>query len=1045
MSLRLRTLLLLGITFTLCLVALYLITDVLFQQSTAKFEAQTSRTDADRVHEALANDADAFNVLMREWSIWDDTYAFVQDGNTAFLETNVTPTELKALDLNVMAFLDRGGKIVYDTGFDLEKNDYAPLPRGLDKYLIRGSPLLTTSSPEPRSGFIQLPDGVMLIGVAPILDSLQANPSDGTLIFGRYFDSAEVAKLSKTTNLKLDFYPWNASDVPSGVGDVRRVLSDSTVTTMLPRDDKTLWGFTRIEDLWNKPVFLVQISIERTTYEFAQSALRLLLISLSLIGMVGIVSVLLISEQLVLRPVAQLSNQVRHIGDKPEGGARVSLKAQGELASLGTNINTMLATLESSRQALENERARYRAIVEGQREWIVRFLPDGRLTFVNAAYCRTVGKSPEELMGTSWLAGMPEAPRREAEECLQGLSIASPIRSLEIRVPNKDGTFRWQNWTWHAILDNAGHIVEIQGIGNDVTERVLAEEQSRYLSTHDALTGLYNRAYFEAELERIEKLQLYPVSIVVGDLDHLKLINDRYGHAIGDAAFRLASKILSGAFRAQDVIARIGGDEFAVVLPGADETTARTILQRITHQFFIQNLQANIPPVNMSLGLATAEDGTRLDKTLQLADEKMYESKFEHRQAGLAQFTAGVNLNFTEAESPGDQHAWNSLLIRTQARTETLNGLVQQLSGAESSLEAAQYIAAASDRILQWDAFFIAMYSEERNIVLASILAVDVVNGIRTTVTTPDEMELTPILKRAIAQNGLLILRRSEFAEPVSTLRFGDEARPSASLMYMPIRHRNQVIGILSVQSYTYNAFDESGLEFLRTLAEHCGGALARIQAQDSLFAKTIELERAYDQTIEGWSEALDLRDHEIRGHAQRVMELTINLAERLGIAPELRTQLRRGALLHDIGKMAMPDEILFKPGPLNHREWQIMRRHPQLAFDMLKNIEYLRPALEIPFAHHERWDGSGYPRGLRGEEIPLAARIFAVVDVWDALCSDRPYRKAWQIPQVRQYLIDESNKMFDPHVVRVFLEMMDKPINSEQAIRNPKYEPSPR
>lgn len=180
----------------------------------------------------------------------------------------------------------------------------------------------------------------------------------------------------------------------------------------------------------------------------------------------------------------------------------------------------------------------------------------------------------------------------------------------------------------------------------------------------------------------------------------------------------------------------------------------------------------------------------------------------------------------------------------------------------------------------------------------------------------------------------------------------------------------------------------------------------------------------AYDETIQGWSRAMDLRDRETEGHSQRVTDLTIQLAQMFGIHKEQLVHIRRGALLHDMGKLGIPDSILLKPGKLDDAEWDSMRQHPQLAYDMLYPIEYLRPALDIPFCHHEKWDGTGYPRGLKADEIPLVARIFAVVDVWDALSSDRPYRQAWEKEKALEYIQEQSGKHFDPLVVKRFLEI---------------------
>lgn len=183
----------------------------------------------------------------------------------------------------------------------------------------------------------------------------------------------------------------------------------------------------------------------------------------------------------------------------------------------------------------------------------------------------------------------------------------------------------------------------------------------------------------------------------------------------------------------------------------------------------------------------------------------------------------------------------------------------------------------------------------------------------------------------------------------------------------------------------------------------------------------------AYDKTIEGWSRAMDLRDRETEGHTRRVTQMTLELAKMIGIESEQLTHIRRGALLHDMGKLGIPDSILLKPTSLEPDEWELMRQHPQLAYDMLHPIEYLRPALDIPYCHHEKWDGAGYPRGLKGTEIPLAARLFAVVDVWDALTSDRPYRPAWSAEETLAYIREQSGKHFDPEIVELFLRAMDE------------------
>jgi putative two-component system response regulator len=196
-------------------------------------------------------------------------------------------------------------------------------------------------------------------------------------------------------------------------------------------------------------------------------------------------------------------------------------------------------------------------------------------------------------------------------------------------------------------------------------------------------------------------------------------------------------------------------------------------------------------------------------------------------------------------------------------------------------------------------------------------------------------------------------------------------------------------------------------------------------QERSNLEHAHTELKAAYDATIEGWSRAMDLRDRETEGHTQRVTQLTLELAKAAGISPEELVHIRRGALLHDMCKLGVPDSVLHKPAKLTDEEWVLMRKHPQLAYDMLQPIDYLNPALDIPYCHHEKWDGTGYPRGLKGEQIPLSARIFAIVDVWDALTSDRPYRPAMKTEEVFKYLQDQSGKHFDPQVAELFFKII--------------------
>ena len=241
----------------------------------------------------------------------------------------------------------------------------------------------------------------------------------------------------------------------------------------------------------------------------------------------------------------------------------------------------------------------------------------------------------------------------------------------------------------------------------------------------------------------------------------------------------------------------------------------------------------------------------------------------------------------------------------------------------------------------------------------------------------------------------------------------------------VPLISKGKTKGVLEIFHRTELHPSEDWMDFLNTLTAETAVAVDNAQLFQDLERSNLDLVAAYETTLEGWARTLELRDRETEGHSQRVVDLTLRLSKKLGITGDEIIHVRRGALLHDIGKMGVPDSILFKEGPLSEEEWVVMRKHPQFAYAMLSKIPFLEKAMDIPYCHHEKWDGSGYPRGLTGEEIPLSARIFAIVDVWDALRSDRPYRKAWSDKEALKEIKKGKGTHFDPIVYKAFLNMI--------------------
>ncbi|HEX9333330.1 MAG TPA: HD domain-containing phosphohydrolase, partial [Anaerolineales bacterium] len=246
----------------------------------------------------------------------------------------------------------------------------------------------------------------------------------------------------------------------------------------------------------------------------------------------------------------------------------------------------------------------------------------------------------------------------------------------------------------------------------------------------------------------------------------------------------------------------------------------------------------------------------------------------------------------------------------------------------------------------------------------------------------------------------------------------------------IPLIVKGQIKGVFEVFHRAPLSPTADWMEFLHTLAGQAAIAIDSSQLFENLQRSNQELIQAYDTTLEGWARALEIRDRETEGHTRRVTEMTLRLARFMGIHDNELVNIHRGVLLHDIGKMGVPDHILKKTGKLDADEWTQMQQHPVYAYNLLSPISYLRGALDIPYCHHEHWDGSGYPRGLKSEQIPLSARVFSVIDIWDALLSDRPYRKAWPREKVIDYIHDVAGTILDPSIVEIFFKMMESEKN---------------
>ena len=304
-------------------------------------------------------------------------------------------------------------------------------------------------------------------------------------------------------------------------------------------------------------------------------------------------------------------------------------------------------------------------------------------------------------------------------------------------------------------------------------------------------------------------------------------------------------------------------------------------------------------------------------------------------------------------------------------------------------------------------------------------LKVRIARGIDSANLSEDVFSISNTVVRRVIESGESVLTTNAQEDP----RFGEQHSVAAyhllSILCAPLKIKDDLIGVIYVDNRAHTGiFRNDDLGIISAFSNQAAVAIDNARLFDDLQESNAELELAYQATLEGWVRALDLRDKETEGHTQRVTTLTRRLAHLMGVDDAALIHITRGALLHDIGKMAIPDGILLKPGELTAEERKLIQKHPDYAHQMLSPIKFLLPAIDIPYCHHERWDGSGYPRGLKGEEIPFAARIFSVVDVWDALIYDRPYRKGLAPAGVKKMITEESGSHFDPRVVDAFFSL---------------------
>ncbi len=665
---------------------------------------------------------------------------------------------------------------------------------------------------------------------------------------------------------------------------------------------------------------------------------------------------------------------------------------------------------------------------------------EGQILDANDAYCSMIGYSHEELLNMEI---------KDIEDVESGETVGERIQRIaekgsgryEAKHKRKDGNFIFIEASVHYLKDEQGMLsVFIR----DIVERKQADEAFQKLIQKDeealriARMGhweldlatrqfTFNDQYYSLHGTTVEEAGGYVMSVEEFasryiHQDDACLIDEAIRSTIetNDPNIQLQheARIRHADGELRDVLVWFRGEKDAQ----GRITKMRGVNQDITKR---KRVETELVLANKELVFQNAEKEKRAEE-LGLANKELHFQNEEKEKRAAELVIANEELAFQNAEK--EKRAAELLLaneetLRSLQNIQALHKIDQAIAGSLDLNLTLNVVLEQVKAQLNIDAAAILLLNPH-----SQVLEFSAGLGFRSNAIERSYLRLGEGASGRAALERRTVSVTNLFENSSQFNRVSLLAEEGFSTCFAtPLIAKGQVNGVLEIYHRLPFTPDKAWLKFLKILAGQAAIAVDSANLVTALIHSNAELFAAYETTIEGWSHALDLRDKETEGHTQRVTEMTIKLARAAGITEAELVHIRRGALLHDIGKMGVPDHILLKPGKLTDEEWVAMRKHAIFAFELLSPIAYLHPALNIPYCHHEKWDGSGYPRGLKGEQIPLEARLFAIVDVWDALRSDRPYREGWSKEKVAEHIKSRSGTHFDPKAVELFLNMLNE------------------
>jgi diguanylate cyclase (GGDEF)-like protein/PAS domain S-box-containing protein len=816
MSIRIKNIILIIILCLIGLIGIYAFSQLILGSNIENQEKKLVKHNVEHVIKVINKDIESLNATAGDWSFWDDTYYFLKGENNTYIEDNLSDDSMATLRLNVMIYMDDTGKVIHSKSFDLNTNREVNLSKDLDKYIYSGSSLLKHSSLDDIvSGVIIIDNKPMIVSARPISNSDKTELKAGTLIIGRFIEGANHKLLEDLTYSRIVITDIN-NRTPIVIKKSYSIYNKDYEHVVNVIDKNSIICNTVISDALGNNNIIIRMEMPRDAYNEAYSNLNLFMkvfvVTLFIMSILAIVS----NEKMFLSRVNDLSSFIKNISLNKDTSQRIDIEGKDEISALAEATNNMLKEIDEANALIKKNKERLQRVLDGSSDGFWDINLSTNKIFLSLKLLDMLEYERKDILAN--ISSIKKILTRESFSKLLKdyraiLKGDLETYMVEHYVQSKNGIWKWILFKGKVVeWDEAGKPLLIAGIAADITEVKEKNEKIEYLSYHDSLTGLYNRYYFLMELERLNFKNKFPLSLIMGDVNGLKLTNDAFGHSEGDRLLVTISEILKKSCRNKDIIARLGGDEFVIILPSTTEKEAAEVCDTI--KMNCEKAEVNLIKPSIALGVFTKTTSEEsIQDVFEFAEDRMYKNKL--------------------LESKSARH---------------------------------------------------------------SIIAV---------------------------------------------------------------------------------------------------------------------MERALLET-----------DFETREHTERICTLALRMGKYMKLPNNVIDELKLLSKLHDIGKTVIPREILTKPDKLTEDEWNIIKQHPEIGYRLALSSDDLIPIAEGILSHHEKWDGTGYPKGLKGKEIILTARIISIIDAYDVISNTRPYKKAATHDEAIDEIIRCSGTHFDPELVEIFTNM---------------------